>query len=74
MSEVALGFVGLGLMGKPMARRFLEAGHPLAVSSRSRPPVDEIASEGARACDSPAEVAAHSEVVFNHAARRAEPE
>ena len=64
MSRTSVGFVGLGLMGKPMARRFLAAGYPLAVSSRSRPPVDEIAAEGARACGSPAEVAAHSEVVF----------
>ena len=64
MSKRAVGFVGLGLMGKPMARRFLAAGYPLAVSSRSRPPVDEIAAEGARACGSPAGVAAHSEIVF----------
>ena len=64
MSKTAVGFVGLGLMGKPMARRFLAAGHPVAVSSRSRPPVDEIGNEGARACGSPAEVAANSEVVF----------
>ncbi len=64
MSKTAVGFVGLGLMGIPMARRFLAAGYPLAISSRSRPPVDEIASEGARACDSPAAVAAHSEFVF----------
>ncbi len=64
MSLVSIGFVGLGLMGKPMARRFLAAGHPLAVASRSRPPVDALAREGARACCSPAEVAAHAEVIF----------
>ncbi len=51
-------------MGKPMARRLLAAGHPLSVSSRSRPPVDELAGEGAYACDAPAGVAARADVVF----------
>ena len=48
-----VGFVGLGIMGKPMARNLLEAGFELKVHSRSRPPVDELASEGATAADSP---------------------
>ena len=42
-----VGFVGLGIMGKPMARNRLKAGFELKVHSRSRPPVDELAFEGA---------------------------
>jgi 2-hydroxy-3-oxopropionate reductase len=49
----SVGFVGLGIMGKPMARNLLKAGFSLAVFSRSRPPVDELASEGAAPKDSP---------------------
>jgi 2-hydroxy-3-oxopropionate reductase len=51
-------------MGRPMARRLLGAGHPLAVFNRSRPSVDALAAEGARPCASPAEVAESAEVVF----------
>ena len=49
----SVGFVGLGIMGKPMARNLLKAGFSLSVFSRSRPPVDELASEGAEPKDSP---------------------
>ncbi len=59
-----VGFIGLGLMGRPMARRLLAAGYPLAVFNRSRPAVDALAAEGARPCSSPAGVAQNSEVVF----------
>ncbi|MEE9273722.1 MAG: NAD(P)-binding domain-containing protein, partial [bacterium] len=50
--------------GRPMARRLLAAGHPLAVTNRSRPAVDALAAEGAVPCANPAEVAARAEVVF----------
>jgi 2-hydroxy-3-oxopropionate reductase len=59
-----LGFIGLGLMGKPMAKNLLKAGFSLTVQSRSRPPVDELAALGARAARSPREVAQASEVVI----------
>jgi len=49
----SVGFVGLGIMGKPMARNLLKAGFALAVASRSRAPVAELASEGAEPKDSP---------------------
>lgn len=42
-----VGFVGLGIMGKPMARNLLAAGFELTVHSRSRPPVAELVAEGA---------------------------
>lgn len=53
MAEVKkVGFIGLGIMGKPMARNLLKAGFELMVHSRSRPPVAELVSEGAVAADS----------------------
>jgi 2-hydroxy-3-oxopropionate reductase len=58
-----IGFIGLGVMGAPMARNLLEAGHELVVHSRSRGPVDELAAAGAQAADSPREVAERADVV-----------
>ena len=59
-----VGFIGLGLMGRPMARNLLRAGFPLTVHSRSPGPVEALAGEGARALRTPREVAAASEVVI----------
>ncbi|RME89224.1 MAG: 2-hydroxy-3-oxopropionate reductase [Anaerolineae bacterium] len=61
-----VGYIGLGLMGKPMARNILKAGFPLVVHNRSRAAVDELAAEGARPAFSPAEVAAQVDVVFTN--------
>jgi 2-hydroxy-3-oxopropionate reductase len=61
-----VGYIGLGLMGKSMARNILKTGYPLIVHNRSRAAVDELVAEGARAADSPAEVADQSEVVFTN--------
>jgi 2-hydroxy-3-oxopropionate reductase len=60
----SIGFIGLGIMGRPMARHLLAAGFPLAVHSRSPGPVEELAAGGARGCSSPAEVASSSDVVI----------
>lgn len=59
-----VGFLGLGVMGKPMAKHVLAKGYPLVVSSRSRPPVDELVALGARAGASPADVARSSTIVI----------
>jgi 2-hydroxy-3-oxopropionate reductase len=59
-----LGFVGLGIMGRPMARHLADAGLPLTVHSRSPGPVDELVAAGAARASSPAEVAAASDVVI----------
>ena len=59
-----IGFVGLGVMGAPMARHLLAAGYPLTVHSRSAPPVDALVAEGASRASSPAEVARGSDVVI----------
>ncbi len=59
-----IGFIGLGVMGKPMARNLLKAGYPLTVHNRSRAAVQELAAEGATAVNSPAQVAAASDIVI----------
>jgi 2-hydroxy-3-oxopropionate reductase len=52
-----IGFIGLGLMGRPMAKNLLKAGHPLVVHSRSEGPVAELVAAGAEGAASPADVA-----------------
>ena len=63
---LTVGYIGLGLMGKSIARNILKAGFPLIVHNRSRASVDELAAEGARPAASPAEVAAQVDVVFTN--------
>jgi 2-hydroxy-3-oxopropionate reductase len=63
MAQV-LGFIGLGIMGRPMARNLLKAGYSLVVHSRSRGPVDEIVKAGATAAASPKEVAGQCDVLI----------
>lgn len=62
MPEV-VGFIGLGIMGKPMAKNLIKKGHTLVVHNRSRGPLDELVSEGARPAGSPAEVARQASVI-----------
>jgi 2-hydroxy-3-oxopropionate reductase len=59
-----VGFIGLGLMGKPMARNLLKAGFPLTVHNRSQASVDELVAEGAARAGSPAEVARRVDAVI----------
>ena len=59
-----IGLIGLGVMGKPMARNLMKAGYPLVVHNRSRAAVDELAKEGARAATSPKQVAAQTNIVI----------
>jgi len=61
-----IGYIGLGLMGKSMARNILKAGYPLVVHNRSQAAVDELVAEGAVGASSPAEVAAQVDVVFTN--------
>ncbi|MEW6287118.1 MAG: NAD(P)-binding domain-containing protein [Chloroflexota bacterium] len=61
-----VGYIGLGLMGKSIARNILKAGFPLVVHNRSRAAVDELVAEGAAAAFSPREVAAQVDVVFTN--------
>src|SRR5436190_15186504 len=52
-----IGFIGLGLMGRPMATNLIQAGHALVVYSRSPQPVDALVALGATRATSPADVA-----------------
>ena len=63
MAQV-IGFIGHGIMGRPMARNLLKAGNALIVHSRSRGPVDEIAQAGAKVGNSPRDVAAQADVLI----------
>lgn len=64
MANPTIGFVGLGIMGKPMARNLIKAGYPLVIHNRSRGVVEELSKEGAQTATNPQEVAARSEVVI----------
>jgi 2-hydroxy-3-oxopropionate reductase len=61
-----VGYIGLGLMGKSIARNLLNAGFPVVVHNRSRPAEDELVAEGAIHASSPAVVAAQVDVVFTN--------
>lgn len=61
-----IGYIGLGLMGKPIARNLMKAGYTLTVHNRSRSPVKELVGEGAVEAHSPREVAQASDVIFTN--------
>ena len=58
-----VGFIGLGIMGKPMAKNLIEAGHELVVYNRTPKKAEELAGAGAVVAASPREVAEQSDVV-----------
>jgi 2-hydroxy-3-oxopropionate reductase len=60
---VNLGFIGLGIMGRPMAGHLQAAGHKLALHTRSKIP-QELLDKGGEACRSSREVAERSEIIF----------
>jgi 3-hydroxyisobutyrate dehydrogenase len=59
-----IGFIGLGIMGAPMAGHLLDAGHDLTVFNRTASKCEPLQRRGARVADSPSEVAQASEVIF----------
>ena len=63
MAQV-IGFIGVGIMGRPMAKNLVKAGHSLVVHDRVRDPVDELVKAGAKAGASPREVAAQSDILI----------
>ena len=63
MSQLKLGFVGLGIMGAPMAGHLVAAGHTVYVNTRSKVP-EAIAKSAAIQCASPAEVAEKADIIF----------
>jgi 2-hydroxy-3-oxopropionate reductase len=58
-----VGFIGLGLMGKPMARNLLKAGYPVMVYNRSRPAMEELQARGAILASSPKALAEQTGVI-----------
>ena len=65
-SAPTVGYIGLGLMGKSIARNILKAGFSLVVHNRSQGAVEELVGEGAQAAFSPAEVARRVDIVFTN--------
>jgi 2-hydroxy-3-oxopropionate reductase len=63
MKDHDLGFIGLGIMGRPMCLHLLNAGHRVHVHSRSAVP-DEVSAAGGMGCKSPRDVAERSDIVF----------
>lgn len=62
--ETTLGFIGLGLMGAPMAGKLLKAGYSVAVFNRTKERASQLIAEGAEWCESPGIVAGRSDIVF----------
>ncbi|MCB2216532.1 MAG: NAD(P)-dependent oxidoreductase [Desulfobulbaceae bacterium] len=63
LTDKTVGFIGLGLMGRPMCRNLMKAGLTPVVYNRSPQPRQELAREGAVAADSPAEVAEQADII-----------
>jgi len=61
-----VGYIGLGIMGKSMARNIMKAGYDVVVHNRSRESVNELVGEGAIEGHSPADVASQVDVVFTN--------
>jgi 3-hydroxyisobutyrate dehydrogenase-like beta-hydroxyacid dehydrogenase len=60
-----LGFIGLGMMGSPMAKRLLNIGSQFSVYNRTRQKADDHIAQGARWCPTAADVGAESDIVFS---------
>jgi 2-hydroxy-3-oxopropionate reductase len=63
MASLKLGFIGLGIMGAPMAGHLLKAGHQLFANTRSKVP-QELLDAGAKACATAKEVAQQADIIF----------
>jgi len=61
-----IGYIGLGAMGKPMARNLLNAGYPLNVFTRTRAKIEDLLAAGATWCESAKQIAEHSDVVITN--------
>ena len=59
-----IGFIGLGIMGKPMAKNLMKHGHELCVYNRTQAKAKELVEEGAVLCETPAQVAARCDIIF----------
>lgn len=59
-----IGFIGLGIMGKPMCINLMKKGHELVVYNRSKAPMEELSGQGAVMAESPAEVAKQCRLII----------
>jgi len=64
--QLTVGYIGLGLMGKSMARNIMKAGFPLVVHNRSQAAVNELVAEGAKSAGTPAELSSQVDVIFTN--------
>ena len=64
--QFTVGYIGLGLMGKSMARNIMKAGFPLVVHNRSLAAVNELVAEGAKPAGTPAELSSQVDVIFTN--------
>ena len=64
MKDKKIGWIGTGIMGNPMARHLMNAGYTLNVYNRTKQKAAEIVSMGATWYDTPAEIAANSDVII----------
>lgn len=64
--QLRVGFIGLGLMGKPMARNILRNNFPLVIHNRSQEAVQELVAEGAKKASTPAEVTEQVDIVLTN--------
>lgn len=64
MTNPIIGFIGLGIMGRPMAGHLLKAGYSLVVLDKNPVPVDELIALGAKKASSPREVTAQSDLII----------
>src|SRR5215510_10968328 len=64
MSQPSVGFIGLGIMGRPMCRNLIQAGFTVTVWNRSRPGIEAAVGFGAQEAGSPRSVAERSDVVI----------
>src|SRR4051812_20109860 len=60
-----LGFIGLGVMGRPMALNLMKRGHEMSVYSRRAESAQPLVDAGATCCATPAELAPHADVIFS---------
>lgn len=73
MSE-KIGFIGLGIMGQGMAKNLMEAGFDVNVWNRTPAKMDPFCAAGARCCSSPADIAAHSDIIITCVSNTADVE
>ncbi len=64
MPNLSVGFIGMGIMGRPMAENILNGGYPLTIYNRTISKTKELVSKGAKIANSPAEVASLSEIII----------